>query len=165
MFSSTYFPFFIHVEFFGTDDPKITTPVEKILLGYENNDGVLQRFELSGPRMWNGFTEFLRVFSNSGLRPVAPVGWRLRTLVWPAVVLGCAASGEKLRRDLVMRMDGRWNETRMVDLCTVVGQGSWDHSTYPTIDEVAKFFEIDQEDPLKILVAIHNKYAEVINTL
>ena len=161
MSGSAYFPFFVHLQFAGADDPKITTPVDRVLVGYEKDDGSLNRFDLYGPGMWEAFAQFVHSFSNACSRTIAPVGWRLRTLVWPAAVLNCAAVGEKLCQDLVMRMDGRWNEARMVDLSTLVGQGSWDPSTRPALREVAKFLGLDQEGPLETLVAIHRKYIEV----
>ena len=163
MTGSTYFPFFVHLRFVGLDNPKVTTPVDRILVGYERDDGSMQRFELSGPGMWKEFSEFVHGFSNACSRSAVPVGWQLRTLVWPAVVLNCAASGERLCHDMVMRMDGRWNDTRMVDLSNVVCQGSWDPSTRPSVDDVAAFFGIGLKDPLEILREIHRVYSEAID--
>lgn len=116
------YPLFIDVDFEPVGEGEVTTPltpVAGVFLGYEGQNG-LDSTELHD---WPAVAEYIREFTaqfNTRL-----VGWDLRNLVWPAVVLNIVSKGLDFPAKLMVPIEKKWNDIPMSDLRNAVLQGGF----------------------------------------
>jgi len=151
-----YYPFFVHVDFFGFQDEATPfTTVEKVQLGFiGSNDLEISEFPSAPTVSWKSVGEWLRGFKKFG--NVVPVGYNLRNLVWPAIMANMARDGESVP-GLYMQMEKKWNSLDMVDLQGLVLQGGY--SDYkPSLQDACRFFGIELSNEKPTLYSIYELY-------
>jgi len=116
------YPLFVDVDFEPVGEgetPTPLTPVSGVYLGYEGENGL----EASEYFDWAAVAEYIRDFTSQFTTRI--VGWDLRNLVWPAIVMNIVSMGVDFPSKLVIPMERKWNDVPMVDLRNVVLQGGF----------------------------------------
>lgn len=152
----SYFPFFVHLDF-ESDEPTPFTEVKKVQLGFLDAKNVLNQVSYSDEKMWNSTGEWIRQFSRLGT--IVPVGYNLRNLVWPSLVLNMARKSQEIK-GLVMPLEKKWNPVDMIDLSQIIVQGGYSEFK-PTIDQACAFFGIETKSPLDRLVALFRIFLSI----
>ena len=154
---NNFFPFFIDMEFEGLDAPTPFTEVKSVELAYISPDNTLSVDRFSDPCDWHGVGEWIRGFRKLG--NVAPVGYDLRNLVWPALTANLARAGEPLP-GMMLPMEQKWNRMEMVDLMQLPLQGGYSDFK-PSRKETLAFFGIPDGSGTMPLFQLFKAYQRV----
>ena len=120
------YPFYVDVEWKPHDPDKWTplVPVRTVSLAFPGNNGVCENtFNVEqNPEDWTNVGTWIREFVSS--RPALPVGFDLRSKIWPSLIANLVARNLSLPPKLVM-LSGRWNNVDMTDVKTLFLQGAY----------------------------------------
>ena len=125
------YPLFVHVEFMETDSPKTPlVPVASVALGYEGPSGLVSKtFDMSTGdeaehENWKSVSNAINQFT-AKFPSYALVGWNLRNLYWPAIVVNAIREKAPIGERLLLPLTQKWNNLPLVDLRNLVLQGGF----------------------------------------
>lgn len=157
-------PFFLDISFDREDDgfPICPTdPVKAVNLGYFNGEKLVPYTYEADDAGWNSVADWIVSFSKNGL--VSPVGWELRSILWPALTMNLARMKLRIPSGMLLPLDKRWNNLEMVDLSNLIMQSGYT-DWRPGLKDVHRFFANgadEKKSRLEMTYDIYARYAEM----